>query len=704
MWQLQFCVLNFLQKLPMLLSSTLIARSEQSLPTARFIALAATLTAVACALVIVPITAFGDDATTPEVSERLQHALDVRQQVNELNETAIAEAPKAVGATCGRTLAVEGIGDACVTPDGMLRVEQADGRSHTIHGADAPPVGTAAFAAPSQAAVTGADVSDVQCVGADQAHYVLVYARPANVTSRFATIAPKLRSEIYKVSAFIDSESRAITPTAGRRIPLRCDAGEPTVLQATLDTLSSGTASFGNIVDALRGQGYEYNGGGSGTERYIVYYDSPSPSGAAGTGHVFTSDSSAGAGNQNNKGGLFAIEYRFDQGGGVPHWEVLIHEVIHTMGGVVNNASNASGLGHCTDGQDIMCYQDAPSTSYNPSVCATKVLDCNRNDYFNPAPAPGSFLATNWNIAAGYNRWLLAAAGGDASPPTSVTGLAQTGASNAAVGVSWTVASDDRAVSYLVSIREPGGGWREVLTTTRMRATVAGLAPMTAYEVGVTPRDTAGNLGAMTIAAASTNDQPDLTAPANPAAATARITGKTIMFSWNDSGDDVGVAEFEVRHLTSLANPARRETRSAGRTPDTTMAISTTGMRPGTRYEFEILAHDAAANTSVGTSVSVVIPRDRVRPTKPKLRVGARTRTSLTLAWSASRDNVALRGYAVYQQVGTRWKLLRAVPDRVRGMKITGLRSASTYAFRVEAIDTSANRSARMRAVAARTL
>ena len=59
----------------------------------------------------------------------------------------------------------------------------------------------------------------------------------------------------------------------------------------------------------------------------------------------------------------------------MPHWEVLIHEVLHTMGAVVSAAPNTSGTnggvgaGHCTDGLDVMCYDDGGSRgrSFDPT-------------------------------------------------------------------------------------------------------------------------------------------------------------------------------------------------------------------------------------------------------------------------------------------------------------------------------------------------
>jgi hypothetical protein len=571
---------------------------------------------MAC-VVAAPIAAgHGGRADEIAANPGLQQALEVRAQVEQVNDQARENAPDAVGAHCNATLDVEGIGNTCVTENGLLRVEQADGRSATIHGVDAPPLGSAdSFAPASQTAVNGASVANINCVDATQPHYTLVYARPGDAASRYTTIAPLLRTEVYKVSAYVDAETRAVDPTASRKLPVLCDAGTPVVRQAALASLTSGTASFGQIVDAFRAQGYEFNNDQTGLERYIVYYDTSSPTGAAGTGHVFTNDSTGAATNQNNKGGLYAIEYRFDGGGGAPHWEVLIHETFHTMGGVVSDAPHASAAGHCTDGQDILCYQDTDTTPYNPSVCSTKVLDCGRNDYFNPAPAAGSFLATHWNTAATYNRFLVA-------------GVATGGTDG--------------------SVRTPNGA------------------------------------------------DGDVTPPATPTGLRARQVGGRITFTWTAASDDVAVTRYDLRKLGATGISAS----STG----TSTSLVTRGLRVGALQTFELIARDAASNSSTAARVTLRVARDTVRPTLPtRLRVAARTSSTLTLAWNPSRDEAGIRGYVVSQKVGRRWVRLSTLGANTRSVRIVRLHAHSAYTFHVEALDLSGNRSIASAALAART-
>lgn len=89
-------------------------------------------------------------------------------------------------------------------------------------------------------------------------------------------------------------------------------------------------------------------------------------------------------------------------------WEyAAAHELIHAMGAVNRGAPNTSGASHCLDDHDIMCYKDKSGKSTYIRCADLKwedLLDCGGDDYFNPNPAPGTYLARHWNI---YNSRFL---------------------------------------------------------------------------------------------------------------------------------------------------------------------------------------------------------------------------------------------------------------------------------------------------------
>ena len=151
-----------------------------------------------------------------------------------------------------------------------------------------------------------------------------------------------------------------------------------------------------------------------------------------------------------------------------------------------------------------MCYEDGDDMvhPYVPTVCPLgdgpipQTYDCGRDDYFNPDPAPGSYLATHWNV---YNSAFMAPctqlgkACGDTvvpAPPVNtalptVTGAAQPGAVLTASAGTWLnsptsyalqwqrAAGDDWAsvagaigASYVTSAADAGAALRVVVTAT----------------------------------------------------------------------------------------------------------------------------------------------------------------------------------------------------------------------------------------------
>jgi chitodextrinase len=655
----------------------------------RRIAVAASFVTLACiaGIATLPLVAHGDDApAAPAVAQAL---LDARDEVAATNEYAHEMAPLAIGSSCGPTIDVPGIGDTCRTRDGLLRVELEDGSSATIHGLDAPPLSAASYTPASSARVGAASRADIDCVGADQPHYVLVYARPANVGSRYATIAPKLRQEAYKMSAFLDSESQSVDPDAGRHMPFVCDADAPRVLDLAVPAVGSGGVDFNALVEDLRADGLAFNDP-SGNERYAVFVDASSATGASGTGHVFSNDSRPGADNQNNRGGLYAVQYRYD-GADEPVWSTLLHEIGHTMGAVVNDAPNASGIGHCHDDQDIMCYADGSRDDlYRPNVCAVEVFDCKRDDYYNPAPAAGSYLATHWNVAGTANRWLDRRLAGDQSAPTPPTGLSQTGASNNAVGLAWNAASDDVAVTgYEVTLIRADGSAAARVSTARRTAAITGLAATTSYTASVVALDARGHRSAALTGTVATSSRADTSKPSKPGRVRYKVSRTAVVITWNDAKDNVGVDAYAVyklslRGIRSAPKPVRA----------LSYKVSTRGMVAGRVYSFQIAARDTAGNYSAPVTVKVRLAKDKVRPTAPKaLRVVKRASNRATVKWGASRDAVGVTKYVAYRKVGSRWRALRSMKPKVTMLTVTGLRGHGSVVVRVAAFDAAGNKS-----------
>jgi hypothetical protein len=175
-----------------------------------------------------------------------------------------------------------------------------------------------------------------------------------------------------------------------------------------------------------------------------------------------------------------------------------------------------------------MCYVDGPAMAhaYVSNVCPLgngpipQTYDCGRDDYFNPDPATGSYLATHWNV---YNSAFMAsctqlgmacgdaivpsppvntslpALGGQARPGYAVTATAGTWLNNPtsyliqwqrSVGGDWATIPGAVGPGYLVTAVDGGAALRAVVTATNedgsavvASAPTAAVSPLTPVEV-----------------------------------------------------------------------------------------------------------------------------------------------------------------------------------------------------------------------------
>jgi hypothetical protein len=255
-----------------------------------------------------------------------------------------------------------------------------------------------------------------------------------------------------------------------------------------------------------------------------------------GTGEVIPDEDRPDAGNLHNLDALTGIMWTLDDTVPDPSgWQptVMLHEISHNLGAVqwsaphtTHPAGDMSGTyAHCWDGEDVMCYADGPAMAhpYVSTVCPigsgaiAQTYDCGRDDYFNPDPAPGSYLATHWNV---YNSAFMASctklgmACGDAvvpSPPVNtavptVSGQAKPGYAlgatvgewlnnptgyviqwQRAVGADWTLIPGAVGPNYLITAADAGAPLRVVVTATNDDGSAIVASAPTAAVPALTP-------------------------------------------------------------------------------------------------------------------------------------------------------------------------------------------------------------------------
>jgi hypothetical protein len=169
-------------------------------------------------------------------------------------------------------------------------------------------------------------------------------------------------------------------------------------------------------------------------------------------------DAKAGPLNKNNgPGGIPGMTARIDEGcwgeySNLARGSTEAHELTHTLGAVLSSAPNATRYGHCSDGYDVMCYEDGPGTRLRLNVCPAthqQLLDCGHDDYFSTNPATGSFLKTHWNTA---NNRFLEGAEADTEAPV-VHARPANVQRNRAVKLRFDVSDDSGKASIMLTVR-----------------------------------------------------------------------------------------------------------------------------------------------------------------------------------------------------------------------------------------------------------
>src|SRR4051812_16181129 len=271
-----------------------------------------------------------------------------------------------------------------------------------------------------------------------------------------------------------------------------------------------------------------------------------------------------------------------------------------------------------------------------------------------------------------------AAPSSDTTSPSTPGGLSATLASSSQVNLTWTASTDNVGVAGYCVYRN-GAPLATVGDVTAYQD--GGLSSSTTYSYSVQALDAAGNASPQSSAVIVTMPTVDTVAPSTPAglAATA-VSNAQINLSWSPSTDNVAVTGYRVfRNGALLASVGNVST------------YQDTSLTAGTTYAYTVQAFDAAGNASAQSaqaSATTAAAADTTPPTIPANLVGnAVSPTQINLSWSASTDNVAVASYRVYRNGAVVATLVTTTYQN------TGLSPATTYSYRVDAVDATGNAS-----------
>ena len=221
-----------------------------------------------------------------------------------------------------------------------------------------------------------------------------------------------------------------------------------------------------------------------------------------------------------------------------------------------------------------------------------------------------------------------------------------------------------------------------------------GLTPNTIYAYHVIANDNGGHSTSSPDASVTT--LADTTNPSAPGNVTASApTSAAVQLHWTVSTDNIGVAGYRVYKDGSLY-----------KTVDGAASNSYTdnNVAANTDYTYKVSAIDTSDNesaqvTAAPNPIHTPAAVDTQKPTAPaNLHTTLITANAVTLAWTASTDNVGVVGYHVYR--GSTLVSTTAAT----GYTDTGLNASTAYAYHVAAYDSSANVSDSSSTVNATTL
>jgi chitodextrinase len=247
--------------------------------------------------------------------------------------------------------------------------------------------------------------------------------------------------------------------------------------------------------------------------------------------------------------------------------------------------------------------------------------------------------------------------------------------------VAGTTANGVNCANVDILISTNGGtSWSTLLAATPNDGTEAVTIPNTA---GTTNRIMVKGTNHIFFDVSNTNftitaGSTDTVAPTAATLAASGTTQTTTNLSWSGATDNVAVTGYDV-----YQNGVFKVSTSA-----TSYAV--TGLTASTTYTFTVKSKDAAGNISVNSntvSVTTLAPvLDTTAPTAPTLSASGTTLTSTNLSWSGATDNVAVTGYDVYKD-----GVFLSSTTSATTYAVTGLSSATTYAFTVKAKDAAGN-------------
>ena len=281
----------------------------------------------------------------------------------------------------------------------------------------------------------------------------------------------------------------------------------------------------------------------------------------------------------------------------------------------------------------------------------------------------------------------------DLEAPTNPKNLKVNDVSSDSVSLSWEAATDNVGVMGYLVYRD--NQLIQTVTDADLAYTDNGLTEDTTYTYEVRAVDQAGNVSAASNAVTARTKLASSSPPAVPLnLKVTSVTTDSVSLSWESATDSIDVIGYIIYRDNQLIQ---------GVIGAEEVAYTDIGLMEDTMYTYQVRAVDQAGNISEmsNTVTAKTKPTEEILPPAAplNLRIDDVTTNSVSLSWEAAIDDVGVNGYHVYRDD----QLVQTLSGTDLTYIDTGLMEATTYTYKLIAVDQAGNLSEASNAVKART-
>jgi chitodextrinase len=302
-------------------------------------------------------------------------------------------------------------------------------------------------------------------------------------------------------------------------------------------------------------------------------------------------------------------------------------------------------------------------------------------DIVNAAASPLEKIAT----ASGTNNTTTSTVGASITPGTNTRGLV---IFNFAVAFNTVIASSPSTFFMSITNPEDEGSFVDNNNGGAVTYRTDASTIQNTWTHNVAPSDWAE-------VDASFIENPDSVPPTAPTNLIAAGSVGKATLSWAAATDNIGVVLYNIHRSTMSGFVPTAGTRIGQAT-----SITYTDVVPAGTYYYLVTAQDGAGNIGPPSNeAGATVTPDNTPPTTPTNLVATPMSSSqISLAWTASMDDVTVAGYGVFRNG------LQIATSTSTSYLDTGLSASTTYTYTVTAFDPSGNISSSSQAANATTL